>query len=141
MLEQSQDINAQMPAYVGARISDALNATGRPVKGTRVLILGVAYKAGVGDVRESPALKVLEWLARRGADVAWHDPYVETVTLNGLPVDRIDLNSQSLREAGCVALLTPHEGYDLNWIAHESALVFDARNAYGDDLYTNVVRL
>jgi UDP-N-acetyl-D-glucosamine dehydrogenase len=141
MLEQSQDINAQMPAYVGARIADALNATGRPVKGTKVVILGVAYKAGVGDVRESPALKVMEWLTRRGADVAWHDPYVETVTLNGLPVSRIDLNSQSLRNAGCVALLTPHEAYDFDWIARDSALIFDARNAYGDDLRPNVVRL
>jgi UDP-N-acetyl-D-glucosamine dehydrogenase len=141
MLEQSQDINAQMPAYVGARISDALNAAGMTVKGTRILILGVAYKPGVGDVRESPSLKVMEWLARRGAEVTWHDPYVETVTLNGLPVGRIDLNSEALRNAGCVALLTPHYAYDLDWIAGDSALVFDARNAYGDDLYTKVVRL
>jgi UDP-N-acetyl-D-glucosamine dehydrogenase len=141
MLEQSQDINAQMPAYVGARISDALNAAGMTVKGTRILILGVAYKPGVGDVRESPSLKVMEWLARRGAEVAFHDPYVETVTVNGLPVDRIDLNSEDLRNAGCVALLTPHVAYDLDWIAGASALVFDARNAYGNNPYSNVVRL
>jgi len=141
MLEQSQDINAQMPAYVGARISDALNATGMPVKGTRVLALGVAYKPGVGDVRESPSLKVMEWLSRRGADVAFHDPYVETVTLHEHVIDRIALNSPNLRNAGCVALLTPHDSYDLDWIARGSALVFDARNAYGDDLYSNVVRL
>ena len=141
MLEQSQDINAQMPAYVGTRISDALNAAGRPIKGTRVLVLGVAYKAGVGDVRESPSLKVMEWLARRGADVAWHDPNVETVTLEGHPTERMDLDSHELRKAGCVALLTPHDAYDLDWIARESALVFDARNAYGNDVYPNVVRL
>jgi UDP-N-acetyl-D-glucosamine dehydrogenase len=141
MLEQSQDINAQMPAYVGARISDALNATGMPVKGTRILALGVAYKPGVGDVRESPSLKVMEWLSRRGADVAFHDPYVETVTLNEHVIDRIALNSPNLRNAGCVALLTPHDSYDLDWIARGSPLVFDTRNAYGDDLYSNVVRL
>jgi UDP-N-acetyl-D-glucosamine dehydrogenase len=141
ILEQSQDINAQMPMYVGTRISDALNEAGKPVKGTRILILGVAYKPGIGDVRESPSLKVMDWLSRKGADVAFHDPYVETVTLNGHRIERIELSSGELGSAVCVALLTPHETYDLDWIARDSKLVFDARNAYGKDPYPNVVRL
>jgi UDP-N-acetyl-D-glucosamine dehydrogenase len=141
ILEQSQDINAQMPMYVGTRISDALNEAGKPVKGTRILILGVAYKPGIGDVRESPSLKVMDWLSRKGADVAFHDPYVETVTLNGHRIERIELSSGELGSAVCVALLTPHKSYDLDWIARDSKLVFDARNAYGEDPYPNVVRL
>jgi UDP-N-acetyl-D-glucosamine dehydrogenase len=141
ILEQSQDINAQMPMYVGTRISDALNEAGKPVKGTRILILGVAYKPGIGDVRESPSLKVMDWLSRKGADVAFHDPYVEAVTLNGHRIERIELGSGELGSAVCVALLTPHKTYDLDWIARDSKLVFDARNAYGKDPYPNVVRL
>ncbi|MGH2778387.1 MAG: nucleotide sugar dehydrogenase [Actinomycetota bacterium] len=141
ILEQSQDINARMPAYVGARISDALNEAGKAVNGTRVLILGVAYKPGVGDVRESPSLEVMSWLSRRGSEVSFHDPYVKTVSLNGHPIDRAELSSRALNAAGCVALLTPHAAYDLEWIARESQLVFDARNAYRKHVHPNVVRL
>ena len=141
ILEQSQDINARMPAYVAARISDALNEAGKAVKGSRVLILGVAYKPGVGDVRESPSLEVMTWLSRRGAEVSFHDPYVETVNVNGGHIDRTELSSRALRRAGCVALLTPHATYDLEWIARDSQLLFDARNAYGRSHYPNVVRL
>jgi UDP-N-acetyl-D-glucosamine dehydrogenase len=141
MLEESQDINAQMPNYVGTRISEALNAAGKPVNGTRILILGVGYKPGVGDVRESPSLKVMDWLSRRGADVGFHDPYVEAVTINGRPLGRIELGSDELKRAGCVALLTPHESYDLDRITREAPLVFDARNAYGGDRNPKVTRL
>lgn len=141
ILEQSQDINARMPAYVGARISDALNESGKTVNGTRVLILGVAYKPGVGDVRESPSFEVMTWLARRGAEVSFHDPYVETVNVDGHHIERTELSSSALSAAGCVALLTPHATYDLEWIARDSELIFDARNAYGKHDFLNVVRL
>jgi UDP-N-acetyl-D-glucosamine dehydrogenase len=141
ILEQSQDINAQMPEYVGSRISDALNDAGKAVNGTPVLILGVAYKPGVGDIRESPSLKVMQWLARRGAVVSFHDPYIETVTIDGHRIERTDLDTDILGTVGCVALLTPHRTYDLDRIAHDAPLVFDARNAYGDGGRPNVVRL
>jgi UDP-N-acetyl-D-glucosamine dehydrogenase len=141
ILEQSQDINAQMPDYVGARISELLNDGGKAVNGANILILGVAYKPGVGDVRESPSLKVMNWLLRRGAAVHFHDPYVETVTLSGRRLDRTELEPNSLQTADCVALLTPHPTYDLEGIARAARLVFDARNAYGDHSYPNVIRL
>jgi UDP-N-acetyl-D-glucosamine dehydrogenase len=141
ILEQAQDINAQMPAYVGARIAETLNSAGKPVKGTKILILGVAYKPGVGDVRESPSLKVMEWLSHRGAQVSFHDPHVETATLDGRRIDRIELSSRTVGTAECVALLTPHDDYDLDWIADLASLIFDARNAYGARSYSNVVRL
>jgi UDP-N-acetyl-D-glucosamine dehydrogenase len=141
ILEQSQDINARMPEYVGTRVSDALNDIGKAVNGSRVLVLGAAYKAEVGDVRESPSLKVMDWLARRGADVSYNDPYVEAVTVNGHRIYSTPLDSGALRTADCVALLTPHAAYDLDRVAREAPLIFDARNAYGDRDYPNVVRL
>ncbi|HEX5121344.1 MAG TPA: nucleotide sugar dehydrogenase [Pseudonocardiaceae bacterium] len=141
ILEQSQDINAQMPDYVGSRIAEMLNDAGKAVNGAHVLVLGVAYKPGVGDVRESPSLKVMNWLLRRGATVRFHDPYVGTVALNGRRLDRTELDEDSLRTADCVALLTPHPTYDLNSIADTARLIFDARNAYGDHQHSNVVAL
>jgi UDP-N-acetyl-D-glucosamine dehydrogenase len=141
ILEQAQDINAQMPGYVGACIADALNDTGRALKGTRVLILGVAYKPDVADARESPSLKIMNWLARRGAQVSWHDPYFDQLDVNGGVATRTEPTSDCLTDAGIVVLLTPHSSYDLGWIASHAALVFDARNAYGSDRPANVVPL
>ena len=141
ILEQAQDVNSQMPAYVTQRIGDALNEVGKAVKGAKILVLGVAYKPDVGDVRESPALMVLQTLERRRAKVAFHDPMVETVTFNGTTLQRSDLNSRTLAQADCVAILTPHTAYDLDWIAEHAPLVFDARNAYGSKRLPNVVRL
>jgi UDP-N-acetyl-D-glucosamine dehydrogenase len=141
IIEQAQDINAQMPDYVGSRIAELLNDGGKAVNGARILILGVAYKPGVGDVRESPSLKVMSWLLRRGATVEFHDPHVEAVTLNGRRVECTELGPDSLGAADCVALLTPHPTYDLDHIAGTARLIFDARNAYGDHDYPNVIRL
>jgi UDP-N-acetyl-D-glucosamine dehydrogenase len=141
ILEEAQDVNAQMPAYVASRIGEALNDVGRALKGADVLVLGVAYKADVGDVRESPAVRVIHHLQRRGAVVAFHDPYVPEVAVNGRVLHRTDLTNRAVAHADCVALLTPHRAYDLDWIATHARLVFDARNAYGPDRRPNVVRL
>lgn len=141
ILEQAQDINVQMPAYVATRVGDALNDSGKAIKGRKVLILGVAYKPDVADVRESPALQVMEALDRRGADVSFHDPHVPTITLNGRVLQRVELTYHAVSGADCVALLTPHRAYDFGWVADQAQLVFDARNAFGDERRTNVVRL
>lgn len=141
ILEQAQDINTQMPDYVARRIGDALNDHGKAVKGARILVLGVAYKPDVGDTRESPALKVMEHLRRRGADVAFHDPYVTIVPFDGGPLARTELTLGAVSHADCVALLTPHRAYDLEWIAGHSRLVFDARNAFGPSRPPNVVSI
>ena len=141
ILEQAEDINTQMPAYVVTRIGDALNDRGRALKGAGVLVLGVSYKADVGDVRESPALRVMGILARRGAKVSFHDPYLEVVHAADVRYQRSELTRQALASADCVAVLTPHGAYDLDWIAEQAPLVFDARNAYEDRRFGNVVRL
>jgi UDP-N-acetyl-D-glucosamine dehydrogenase len=141
ILEQAEDINAQMPTWVTNRIADALNEQGKAVKGARVLILGVAYKPDIGDVRESPALKVIASLKKRGARVEYHDPFVPTLSINGASVTSVSLTRRSLSRSDCVALVTPHRNFDLSWIAEHASLIFDARNAYGDARRPNVVRL
>ncbi len=140
-LEQAQEINDHMPAYVAARIGDVLNEAGKAVKGANVMVLGVAYKPDVADARESPAVRVMGLLDRRGARVSFCDPHVPTVTVNGRPVEGTDLTRRSVAAADCVAILTPHRAFDLDWLAEHAALVFDARNAFRDDRRPNVVRL
>jgi UDP-N-acetyl-D-glucosamine dehydrogenase len=141
ILEQAQDINAQMPSWVAARISEALNEHTKPLKGARVLVLGVAYKADVGDIRESPSLRVMSALERRGAKLAFHDPFVAHVTVNGKRTARTELTARTVAAADVVALLTPHSEYDLDWLARTATLVFDARNAFGPQQRPNLVRL
>jgi UDP-N-acetyl-D-glucosamine dehydrogenase len=141
LLEQAQDVNARVPEYVASRIGEALNDRGKAVRDARILVLGVSYKADVGDVRESPAAKVMAHLYKRGAKLTFNDPYVEDVAVNGTMLRRSVLSRHAVAEADCVAVLTPHSAYDLGWLADHAAFVFDARNAYGSDRRPNVVRL
>ena len=141
ILEQAQDVNAHMPGWVAARIGEALNERTKPLKGARVLVLGVAYKPDIGDVRESPSLRVMQALARRGAKLAFHDPFVDTVTVDGRRLARTELTARAVAKADVVALLTPHSGYDLEWLVGAATLLFDARNALGPGRGPNLVRL
>jgi UDP-N-acetyl-D-glucosamine dehydrogenase len=141
ILEQAEDVNALAPAYVTDRIAGALNERGRAVKGANVFVLGASYKPDVGDLRESPSLKVIERLQRRGARVGYHDPYVPMLATAIGVLHRTELTHRAIARADCVALLTPHSSYDLGWIADTASLVFDGRNAYGPDRRPNVERL
>jgi UDP-N-acetyl-D-glucosamine dehydrogenase len=141
ILEQAQDVNAHMPGWVAARIGEALNEHAKPLKGAKVLVLGVAYKPDVGDVRESPSLRVMSVLARRGAKLAFHDPFVDAVTLDRKRLARTELTAKAVAGADLVALLVPHTSYDLEWLAGTAGLLFDARNAYGPGNPPNLVRL
>jgi UDP-N-acetyl-D-glucosamine dehydrogenase len=141
ILEQAEDINAQMPSYVASRIGEALNDAGISVRGARVLVLGVTYKPEVGDTRESPSIGVLGHLLRRGAEVSFHDPFVDEVTVNGGVLTRSELTERLVAATDCVALLTPHRAYDLDWLVEHTKLLFDARNASGDRRSANVVKL
>jgi UDP-N-acetyl-D-glucosamine dehydrogenase len=141
ILEQAQDVNAHMPGWVAARIGEALNEHAKPLKGARVLVLGVAYKPDVGDVRESPSLRVMSVLARRGARLSFHDPFVDAITLDGKRLARTELTARAVAGADLVAFLVPHSSYDLEWLAGTAGLLFDARNAYGPGNPPNLVRL
>lgn len=129
ILEQAQDVNARMPAYVVDRVAQALNDCGKPLRQSRILLLGVAYKPDVGDVRESPALEILRLLLRRGARVTFHDPHVPHVEVDGRGHAGVVLSRRAVAGADCVVLLTPHTAYDVDWICDVAQLVFDARNA------------
>ena len=141
VLEEAEDINAQMPAWVTGRMADALNECGKSVKDAKILVLGAAYKPDVGDIRESPAVRIINLLHRRGALLSFHDPYVEEIPLNGGTMRRTELTTQTVTRADLVAVLTPHSTYDLEWVAEHARLVFDARNAFGPAARSNVVRL
>ena len=130
LVELAQDINTEMPAYVAGRIAEALNDHGKAVRDARILALGVAYKPDVGDIRESAPVQVLARLQRRGAELSFHDPFIDHVDEHGIDLHRIPvLDEEALGAADCVALLTPHSSYDLPWVTEHARLVFDARNA------------
>jgi UDP-N-acetyl-D-glucosamine dehydrogenase len=141
LLEQAQEVNDAMPGYVADRIAEALNDHGKAVRGARIHVLGVAYKPDVAESRESPAIKVMDALHRRGARLSFSDPYIEEVALDGQALDRSDISQRTVAGADCVAILTPHRAFDVDWIASQARLVFDAQNAFGPRQLSNVVRL
>jgi len=126
--------------FVVAKIADALNEAGKPLKGSRVLILGVAYKADVGDLRESPALDLMHLLREKGADVAYHDPHVPRLDVDGLAMAGVTLDREALQQADCVVITTAHSFYDWEWVVGNSRLVVDTRNATRD-VQANPVRI
>jgi nucleotide sugar dehydrogenase len=140
-VEHAKEVNNRMPAYVAARIGDALNEAGKPVKGSRVMALGLAYKSDVNDVRESPATAVMERLARSGAVCSYHDPHVPVFRLFGEELRSVELSPEALAAQDVVAILTAHGGLDYHAVVRSAALVFDARGATRGLDATNVVRL
>ncbi len=141
LVELAQDINAQMPSYVANRVVETLNAHGMSVKGASVLALGVTYKPNVGDIRESAAIAVLEQLHRKGARLAFHDPFVSRVERGGMRLRRSAFTADAVRRADCVLVLTPHDAYDLEDVAARASLVFDARDATPHPARESVVTL
>ena len=116
-----------MPDYVVARVGEALNDAGKPIRGSKVLAVGVAYKGGVDDRRESPALAVMARLQDRGANVGFSDPFVEAVRLGDRTIASLPLDAATLRKQDCVLILTAHPGMDVRGLVAESPLVFDTR--------------
>lgn len=123
------EVNQQMPNLVVEKVVAGLNHQGRPVKGSRILALGVAYKKDVSDVRESPALSVIRLLEQRGAKVSYHDPYVPELVTESGSMASVPLTEDTLRLADCVVILTNHSSFDVPWIVSCSRLVVDSRNA------------
>ncbi|MDQ3952289.1 MAG: nucleotide sugar dehydrogenase [Actinomycetota bacterium] len=140
-VELAREINARMPAYVVQRITDALNEEGKSLKSSRILLLGVAYKPDVGDVRESPALEIMARLRKAGANVSFHDPYVDEVHVAGEVVRGRDLDAAALRESDIVVAITNHSVYDWGDIADRSRLILDTRNGLAGIEDANIVRL
>ncbi|MHB0856575.1 MAG: nucleotide sugar dehydrogenase [Anaerolineae bacterium] len=129
-IELADTVNSAMPLWWVSRVQDALNEQALPLKGSRILLLGVAYKKDIDDLRESPALTILAELRARGALVRYNDPHVPTLRLG--PDDTlqsVDLTPEQLAEAHCVLIHTDHSAYDWAWIALHARLVVDSRHA------------
>ena len=128
-IDLASEINSEMPEYVVRKVATALNDDERSVKGSRVLILGIAYKRDIDDMRESPALDVMRLLEERGAQVDYHDPWVKSFKENGHSKAGVPLNQEVLGRADAVVIVTDHSGVDYQMVADHSRLIVDTRNA------------
>ncbi|MCB2214302.1 nucleotide sugar dehydrogenase [bacterium] len=130
-IELASEINTNMPRYAVGKVQDALNLVKKPVNGSRVLILGVAYKPDIDDLRESPALDVIHLLQEKGADVVYHDPYIPHLDHDNIVLDSVPDLMTAVAEADCVAIITNHSDYDYDAILEAADVVVDTRNALG----------
>ena len=137
----AEEVNSRMPEHVVQLVADGLNDDSKSMKGSRVLLLGVAYKKDIDDVRESPALSIIDRLRARGAQVSYHDPYVQDLSFDdahtegsGEPLSSIELTDDELRAADCVIIVTDHSGIDYQRITSLAPLIVDTRNALNGDV-------
>lgn len=132
-IELAGDINSRMPEYVVNKISSALNSKRISINGAGIVVLGVAYKKDVSDLRESPALDVIRLLQEKGASVSYCDPLVPVIEMDsGLNMKAVPLNAKTLKSADCAAIITDHSDFDYQWIVDNSSIVVDTRNATRD---------
>jgi UDP-N-acetyl-D-glucosamine dehydrogenase len=125
----ADEINRAMPDYVIELVTDALNERQRCLKAAKILVLGVAYKRGVADTRESPALEIIARLRDRGAEISYTDPHVPAVTVDGSVLKAVELSDQELTAADCVLILTDHPEFDYRRVVEVAPLVVDTRSA------------
>jgi UDP-N-acetyl-D-glucosamine dehydrogenase len=137
----AEEVNSRMPEHVVQLVSDGLNDARKPMNGSRILLLGVAYKKDIDDVRESPALSIIDRLRLKGCDVRYHDPFVAGVRFDdshtesgGEPLSSVNLTDDEIREADCVVIVTNHTGIDYAQVIELAPLVVDTRNALDGDL-------
>jgi UDP-N-acetyl-D-glucosamine dehydrogenase len=128
-IQLAEEINRSMPAHTVEMVAGALNGQRRCLNGASVLVIGVAYKRGVGDTRESPALEVIALLREKGAEVAYADPHVPSVVVDGEVLKASALTEEALAAADCVVILTDHPEFDYRLIVDVARLVVDTRNA------------
>jgi UDP-N-acetyl-D-glucosamine dehydrogenase len=130
-IELASEINTGMPRFVVSKVQDALNEAGKPLKGSRILILGVAYKPDIDDLRESPALDVIGLLEKKGAKVSYHDPYIPQLAHDGAERSSVPDLMEAVKQADCVVIVTNHRVYDYPGIVEAAQIVVDTRNALG----------
>ena len=129
LIELAGHINSQMPAFIVRLIADALNEKGKTLKGSKILGFGVSYKRDTNDIRESPALQVLEALHGKGATIYFSDPYVSSINFERKTINSTELTAETLRSMDCVVVLTDHSSVDYALVAKSSPLIVDTRNA------------
>jgi UDP-N-acetyl-D-glucosamine dehydrogenase len=129
IIDLASEINTNMPRFVVSRVQDALNERGKPLKGARLLVLGVAYKPDISDVRESPSLDVIGLLRAKGATVEYFDPFVPSIEHEGWGLRSVPDLDEAARRADCVVVVTNHSSVDYRRLAESASLIFDSRNA------------
>lgn len=142
-IELASEINTQMPRFVVQKVQDALNDVGKPLKGSSLLVLGVAYKPDIDDMRESPALDVIHLLQQKGAEVQYHDPYVPSLRNEEHVMASVSDLHAAVSSSDCVVIITNHKVYDYHMILENAQLIVDTRNGLGDmgKNHPRVVRL
>jgi UDP-N-acetyl-D-glucosamine dehydrogenase len=131
-IDLASEINTQMPRFVHRKIQDALNAVKKPLNGATILLLGVAYKPNVDDMRESPAIDVIHLLQASGAQVSYHDPYIAAFDHDGLAMQSIENLIETVADVDCVVITTNHRDYDYAAILNAARLIVDTRNGLGE---------
>jgi UDP-N-acetyl-D-glucosamine dehydrogenase len=126
------EINSMMPPVVASLVADGLNRTSKSIRGSRIMILGVAYKKNVSDCRESPALDVIRLLTEKGAILSYNDPLVPTLSFNGITLRSVEASSIEIAKYDCIVILTDHDVYDFRNIVEAAKLIIDTRNATKD---------
>ncbi len=141
-IELAGEVNSKMPHHVVFKVMDAMNEHEKSLKGSRILLLGMAYKKDINDIRESPALDIMKLLQEKGARVSYHDPYIPRISLDGArPIQSVPLNKKELGSYDCVVIVTNHSGIDYQEVARHAALVMDTRNALKKVRGKNIFRL
>ncbi|HIZ16913.1 MAG TPA: nucleotide sugar dehydrogenase [Firmicutes bacterium] len=141
MIETACEINSGMPQYCVSRVSDILNTAGKPLNGSKVLMLGMAYKPDINDLRESPAVQMAELFIESGCDFSYNDPFIPQITCAGKCLKSAELNKFALNAADIVVVATNHSAYDANFIANNANLIFDTRNLTAGIVGKNIHRL
>jgi len=131
-IELAGETNDQMPYYVIERLTRILNEHKRCLNGAKILILGITYKKDVGDLRESPALKIVKLLEKEGANIFYHDPYISSFLLQGKQYSSVKLTDDFIQKADIILITTDHSSYDYEKITKKANLIFDTRNATRD---------
>ena len=143
-IELAGEINTGMPNYVVSKVMDSLNKNGKCLKNARILILGVAYKKDTDDIRESPAVEIIEILKDKGAKVDYNDPHIPAFSgmrhYPGLAMKSVGLSEKKLKKYDCAVIITDHSQYDYSWIVKNSRLVVDTRNALKNIRNSKIVK-
>ena len=140
-IELAERVNHGMPEHVVRLVVDAVNRDGKSIRNARVLVLGIAYKRDIDDMRESPAIEVINQLFEHGADVAYSDPYVPTCRFGDRELKSVDLDAETLSESDCVVIITDHTCVNKEMVVSNARLIIDTRNSLGEYRSPSIIRL
>lgn len=130
-IELASEINTSMPRYTVTKVQDTLNQHKKALNGSKVLVIGVAYKPDIDDLRESPALDIIHLLGQKGAEVSYHDPYIASLRHEDINMESVADLESAVKSADCVVIVTNHSSYDYKKMLADARLIVDARNALG----------